>query len=107
MSAQNRRSNSLDSVLSCRILLSTLLTAVQPPSSCPPHNRPNSDKMLHNTDDALFRQMLEVHTVAPFRIVRAAAPYLRVKDESQQENRSIVNVSLRATSYHSVLSGLG
>lgn len=63
--------------------------------------------MLHNTDDALFRQMLEVHTVAPFRIVRAAAPYLRVKDESQQENRSIVNVSLRATSCHFVLSGLG
>lgn len=49
--------------------------------------------MLHTTDDATFRQMLEVHTVAPFRIIRAAAPYLRIKDESKRENRSIINIS--------------
>jgi 3-oxoacyl-[acyl-carrier protein] reductase len=52
-----------------------------------------SDKMLHNLDDATFRQMLECHTVAPFRIIRAAAPYLRIKEESKRENRSIINVS--------------
>lgn len=54
--------------------------------------------MLHTIDDATFRQMLECHTVAPFRIVRAAAPYMRIKDESKRENRSIVNVSRRAGS---------
>lgn len=53
----------------------------------------NSDKMLHTTDDATFRQMLEVHTVAPFRIIRAAAPYLRIKEEAKRENRSIINIS--------------
>ena len=52
-----------------------------------------SDKMLHNTDDATFRMMLEVHTVAPFRLVRAAAPYLRIKEADKRENRSIVMVS--------------
>lgn len=49
--------------------------------------------MLHNLDDSTFRQMLECHTVAPFRIVRAAAPYMRIKDVGKRENRSIVNVS--------------
>lgn len=51
--------------------------------------------MLHNTDDATFRMMLEVHTVAPFRLVRAAAPYLRIKEADKRENRSIVMVSIR------------
>lgn len=57
--------------------------------------RIRSDKMLHNLDDDTFRQMLECHTVAPFRIVRAAAPYMRIKEVSKRENRSIVNVSAR------------
>ncbi|CAO1635042.1 unnamed protein product [Sympodiomycopsis kandeliae] len=52
-----------------------------------------NDKMLHNLDDATFRQMLECHTVAPFRIVRAAAPHMRIKEVSKRENRSIVNIS--------------
>lgn len=38
--------------------------------------------------------MLEVHNVAPFRIVREAAPYLRAKKpEDIAKNKSIVNVS--------------
>lgn len=49
--------------------------------------------MLHTTDDATFRMMLEVHTVAPFRLARAAAPYLRIKEAEKRENRSIVMVS--------------
>lgn len=56
------------------------------------HSRARSDKMLHNLDDATFRQMLECHTVAPFRLARAAAPYMRIKDESKRENRSITNI---------------
>jgi len=48
--------------------------------------------MLHKTTDKQFQLMLEVHNAAPFRIIRAAAKYMRVKDG---EPRSIVNVSER------------
>ena len=51
--------------------------------------------MLHNMTDEQFDIMYKVHALAPFRIVREAAPYLRSKDPKvvQGENRSIVNVS--------------
>ena len=49
--------------------------------------------MLHTCDDETFRTILECHNVAPFRIVRQAAPYMRIKEESKRENRSIINVS--------------
>lgn len=52
-----------------------------------------ADKMTHTMDDDTFRLMLECHAVAPFRIIRAAAPHMRIKDQSKRENRSIVNVS--------------
>jgi NAD(P)-dependent dehydrogenase (short-subunit alcohol dehydrogenase family) len=45
--------------------------------------------MLHKTTDKQFQLMLEVHNAAPFRIIRAAAKYMRLKDG---EPRSIVNV---------------
>ncbi|KAG0214654.1 Methionine aminopeptidase 1 [Mortierella sp. GBA30] len=48
------------------------------------------DGMLHKTTDKQFQLMLDVHNGAPFRIIRAAAPYMRLKDG---EPRSIVNVS--------------
>ncbi|KAF9144124.1 Methionine aminopeptidase 1 [Linnemannia schmuckeri] len=48
------------------------------------------DGMLHKTTDKQFQLMLEVHNAAPFRIIRAAAKYMRLKDG---ESRSIVNVS--------------
>lgn len=51
------------------------------------------DAMLHKTTDKQFQLMLEVHNAAPFRIIRAAAKYMRVKDG---EPRSIVNVSEQA-----------
>lgn len=31
--------------------------------------------------------------VAPFRIIRAAAPYMRIKDADKRENRSVIFVS--------------
>ena len=34
--------------------------------------------------------MLAIHNTAPFKLVRAAAPYFRVKDN---ESRVIVNIS--------------
>jgi hypothetical protein len=51
-------------------------------------------QMIHTMTDAQFQLMLSVHNVAPFRIVREAAPYLRFKDpEKMKANRSIVNIS--------------
>lgn len=53
-----------------------------------------SDKMLHTMTDDNYDLMLKVHNVAPFKIVREAAPYLRSKDPKRaSRNRSIVNVS--------------
>lgn len=49
--------------------------------------------MIHTTDDETFRAILECHNVAPFRIVREASPYMRIKEEFKRENRSIINVS--------------
>lgn len=49
--------------------------------------------MVHTMDDETFKAILECHNVAPFRIMREAAPYFRIKDESKRENRSVVNVS--------------
>jgi 3-oxoacyl-[acyl-carrier protein] reductase len=40
--------------------------------------------------DKQWDTMLAVHNTAPFRLVRAAAPYFRVKD---QEPRVIINIS--------------
>ncbi|GAA5990434.1 hypothetical protein JCM10908_007370 [Rhodotorula pacifica] len=53
-----------------------------------------SDKMLHTMTDDNFELMLKVHNVAPFKIIREAAPYLRSKDPKRaSRNRSIVNIS--------------
>ena len=56
------------------------------------------DSMLHKMTDEQWTAMLEVHVTAPFRIIRAAAPYIRdvAKQEMAVGNRvmrKIVNVS--------------
>ncbi|EIE76695.1 hypothetical protein G6F46_001676 [Rhizopus delemar] len=48
------------------------------------------DGMLHKITDKQWDLMLAVHNTAPFKIVRAAAKYLRQKDGA---NKSIVNIS--------------
>jgi 3-oxoacyl-[acyl-carrier protein] reductase len=40
--------------------------------------------------DKQFETMLAVHNTAPFRLIRAAAPYFRVKDK---EPRVILQIS--------------
>ncbi|KAF5344246.1 hypothetical protein D9758_012346 [Tetrapyrgos nigripes] len=50
------------------------------------------DKMLHTTPDDTWDIIMKIHVRAPFRLVRQAAPYFRVKPD-QRENRSIINVS--------------
>jgi 3-oxoacyl-[acyl-carrier protein] reductase len=56
------------------------------------------DGVAHNMTDEQFQAMLEIHTVVPFRIIRAAAPHLREpakaeRDEGREVFRKIVNVS--------------
>ena len=48
------------------------------------------DGVIHKMTDKQWDTILAVHNTAPFRLVRAAAPYFRVKDG---EARCIVNVS--------------
>ena len=48
--------------------------------------------------DETFQRMLDIHTVVPFRVIRAAAPHLREpakveRDEGREVFRKIVNVS--------------
>ncbi|KAJ3524834.1 hypothetical protein NMY22_g10834 [Coprinellus aureogranulatus] len=49
------------------------------------------DKMLHTTPDDAWDVIMKIHVRAPFRLIRQAAPYFRIK--GAKENRSIINVS--------------
>src|SRR5436190_14321156 len=56
------------------------------------------DGPIHKMGDDQFQAMLDIHVVAPFRIIRAAAPHLREpakkeRDEGREYFRKIVNVS--------------
>ncbi|KAJ5439912.1 uncharacterized protein N7458_010910 [Penicillium daleae] len=48
------------------------------------------DGVIHKMTDKQWDTMLAVHNTAPFRLVRTAAPYFRVKDK---EPRVIINIS--------------
>ncbi|KAG1836828.1 hypothetical protein DFJ58DRAFT_817523 [Suillus subalutaceus] len=50
------------------------------------------DKMIHTMPDETYDIIMKIHVRAPFRLIRAAAPYFRVKSNAA-ENRSIINVS--------------
>jgi 3-oxoacyl-[acyl-carrier protein] reductase len=56
------------------------------------------DGMAHRMSDEQFRAMLEIHTVVPFKVLRAAAPYLRDAGKTEREEgrevfRKVVNVT--------------
>jgi 3-oxoacyl-[acyl-carrier protein] reductase len=56
------------------------------------------DGVAHKMTDEQFQAMLEIHTVVPFRIIRAAAPHLREpakkeREEGREVFRKIVNVT--------------
>jgi 3-oxoacyl-[acyl-carrier protein] reductase len=56
------------------------------------------DGMAHRMGDEQFRAMLEIHTVVPFKLLRAAAPYLRDAGKADREAgrevfRKVVNVT--------------
>jgi Dehydrogenases with different specificities (related to short-chain alcohol dehydrogenases) len=56
------------------------------------------DAPIHKMSDDWFQKMLDIHVIAPFRIIRAAAPHLREPAKAERERgeevfRKIVNVS--------------
>ena len=56
------------------------------------------DAPIHKMSDDAFQKMLDIHTVVPFRVIRAAAPHLREPAKREREEgvevfRKIVNVS--------------
>jgi 3-oxoacyl-[acyl-carrier protein] reductase len=57
-----------------------------------------SDAPIHKMSDDAFQRMLDIHTLVPFRVIRAAAPHLREPAKAERERgeevfRKIVNVS--------------
>jgi len=56
------------------------------------------DAPIHKMSDDWFQKMLDIHLIAPFRVIRAAAPHLREPAKAERERgeevfRKIVNVS--------------
>ncbi len=56
------------------------------------------DAPIHKMTDDAFQKMLDIHTIVPFRVIRAAAPHLREPAKAERERgeevfRKIVNVS--------------
>ncbi len=56
------------------------------------------DGVLHKMTDDQFRAMLEIHTVVPFKVLRAASPYMRDAGKADKEAgrevfRKVVNVT--------------
>ena len=56
------------------------------------------DGVAHKMSDEQFQAMLDIHTVVPFRMARAAAPFLRDPAKAERERgeevfRKIVNIS--------------
>jgi 3-oxoacyl-[acyl-carrier protein] reductase len=56
------------------------------------------DGVVHTMSDEQFQAMLDIHTVVPFRMVRAVAPHMREpakaeRDRGEEVFRKIVNVT--------------
>jgi 3-oxoacyl-[acyl-carrier protein] reductase len=56
------------------------------------------DAPIHKMSDEWFQRMLDIHTIVPFRLCRAVAPYMRdpakrEREEGREVFRKIVNVS--------------
>jgi len=66
------------------------------------------DGMIHKMSDKQFQAMLDIHLIAPFRLIREAAPYIRDKGkedvkEGREQYRKIINV----TSVAGVMGNIG
>ena len=62
------------------------------------------DSVIQKTTDEQFQAMLDIHVVAPFRLLRAAAPWLRETAKKEAEAGKIV---MRKVVNITSISGLG
>jgi 3-oxoacyl-[acyl-carrier protein] reductase len=56
------------------------------------------DAPIHKMSDESFQRMIDIHTIVPFRVIRAVAPHMREPAKAERERgeevfRKIVNVS--------------
>jgi 3-oxoacyl-[acyl-carrier protein] reductase len=66
------------------------------------------DGMAHKMSDEQFRAMLEIHTVVPFKVLRAAAPYLRDAGKADREaGREVFRKLVNVTSISGTQGNLG
>ncbi|MGZ8708163.1 MAG: SDR family NAD(P)-dependent oxidoreductase [Gaiellaceae bacterium] len=66
------------------------------------------DGMAHKMSDEQFRAMLEIHTVVPFRVLRAAAPHLREPAKLEQaEGREVFRKVVNVTSISGTQGNIG
>jgi 3-oxoacyl-[acyl-carrier protein] reductase len=63
------------------------------------------DAPLHKLSDADFQAMIDVHTLTPFRVLRAAAPHLR--EPAKQERAAGVEVFRKVVNVTSVAGTMG
>jgi 3-oxoacyl-[acyl-carrier protein] reductase len=66
------------------------------------------DGPLHKMGDRQFQAMLDIHTVVPFRVLRAAAPYLREPAKAERaEGREVFRKVVNVTSVSGVFGSAG
>jgi 3-oxoacyl-[acyl-carrier protein] reductase len=56
------------------------------------------DGPIHKMNDEDFQAMVDIHTIVPFRVLRAAAPHIREpakreREEGREVFRKVVNVT--------------
>ena len=66
------------------------------------------DKMVHNMTDEIWDAMLDLHLKAPFRIIRAAAPFFRdAAKKEQAEGRVVARKIINISSVSGTRGGVG
>jgi 3-oxoacyl-[acyl-carrier protein] reductase len=63
------------------------------------------DAPVHKMSDDAFQRMLDIHTIVPFRVLRAAAPHLR--EPAKQERKQGVEVFRKVVNVSSVSGTMG
>ena len=63
------------------------------------------DAPVHKMSDDWFQRMLDIHTIAPFRVLRAAAPHLR--EPAKQEKAQGIEVFRKVVNISSISGTMG
>ena len=66
------------------------------------------DSVIHKMSDRDFQAMLDIHTIVPFRVLRAAAPHLRDPAKAEaQEGREVFRKVVNVTSISGTMGNAG